>query len=142
MTYENDIYAWTQEQADALRRRAGNKIDYDLIAEEVEDMGASLLAAVKSHWRLALLHRLKAEAWPEARDVPHWQAEARLHINEAQDRYAPSMAQKIDLEKLYQQARRIMMTGHPASLDGVQPLPTPVNCPTTLDELLREDLPE
>lgn len=41
--YEDDFYAWTQEQAALLRRgRAGaNRLDYKLIAGEIEDLGRS-----------------------------------------------------------------------------------------------------
>jgi hypothetical protein len=44
------------------------------------------------------------------------------------------MAQRIDLGKLYRQARR----GMPETIDGTAPLPVPVICPLTLEELLSE----
>jgi hypothetical protein len=78
-----------------------------------------------SHLRLALLHDLKAGAWPLSRDAPHWRAEARLRRDEAYERYSPSMAQRIDVEKLYRQARRSMPETHgdafaePGSLTSV-----------------------
>ena len=34
MGYEADLYEWTNEQADALRRRATNEIDFENLAEE------------------------------------------------------------------------------------------------------------
>src|SRR4051812_12247039 len=132
--YETDILAWSEEQAELLRRRAANALDWDNLAEEIADLGLSQLHAVMSHLRLALLHDLKAEAWLLSRDVDHWRAEARLHRDEARDRYTPSMARRIDVEKLYRQACRAM----PATSDGTQPLPVPDTCPVTLQDMLAE----
>jgi hypothetical protein len=40
--YDRDFYVWTREQAQALRaRRAGaNDLDWDRLAEEIEDVGS------------------------------------------------------------------------------------------------------
>ena len=136
--YDTDILSWSEEQAEFLRRRAANMLDWDNLAEEIADVGLSQLHAVMSHLRLALLHDLKAEAWPLSRDVEHWRAEARLHRDEARDRYTPSMARRIDIEKLYRQARRAL----PATIEGTHPLPLPIVCPVSLEELLGEDADE
>jgi hypothetical protein len=39
--YDDDFCAWTQLQAELLRRgaAAAYRLDYDLIAEEIEDLG-------------------------------------------------------------------------------------------------------
>ena len=34
--YDADIMEWSEKQADALRRRAANEIDWDNMAEEIE----------------------------------------------------------------------------------------------------------
>jgi hypothetical protein len=133
--YDADILIWSEQQAEHLRRRAANALDWDNLAEEIKDVGLSQLHAVMSHLRLALLHDLKAEAWPLSRDVEHWRAEARLHRDEARDRYTPSMARRIDVGKLYRQARR----GMPETVHSAHPLPVPEACPVTLEELLGED---
>jgi hypothetical protein len=45
--YERDFYAWSQHQAEALRRLAHtrrdlpNELDLEHVAEEVEDMGGA-----------------------------------------------------------------------------------------------------
>jgi hypothetical protein len=136
--YENDILTWSERQAELLRRRAAGErvnedaIDWLNVAEEIEDAGISLVRAVRSHIVRALLHDLKAEAWPESRDVPRWRAESRMHRDEGRDDYLASMEAKIDMAKLYQRALR----GMPDTIDGVPPLPVPATCPVTLDELL------
>jgi Domain of unknown function DUF29 len=133
--YETDILQWSEEQAALLRRRAANQLDWENLAEEIEDVGRSQLHAVQSHIIQALLHDLKAEAWPLSRDVPHWRAEARGHRADARRQYTPSMAQRTDIEKLYRDARRRL----PDTIDGTQPLPVPAICPVTIAELLAEE---
>lgn len=132
--YDTDILAWSEQQADALRRRAANEVDWDNVAEEIEDTGNNVVRAVASHLVQALLHDLKAEAWPTARDVSHWRAEARLHRDEAREAYAPSMATRSELqvERLYRRALR----GLPETEGGIAPGPVPTHCPVTLAELL------
>jgi hypothetical protein len=138
--YDTDILAWSEHQAALLRRvAAGERInsaelDWPNIAEEIESVGRDQLHAVESLLMQALVHMLKAEAWPLARDVPHWQAEARLFRADAAARFAPSMRQKIDLSRVYRRALR----GLPDTIDGQQPLPVPPACPVTLDDLLGE----
>jgi hypothetical protein len=133
--YDADILLWSEQQAELLRQRSANALDWDNLAEEIKDVGLSQLHAVMSHLRLALLHDLKAEAWPLSRDVPHWRAEARGHRGDARQHFTPSMARRLDVEKLYREARRRM----PETIDGAHPLPVPDTCPVSLAELLSED---
>jgi len=136
--YEADILDWSEHQADLLRRlAAGERIndetpDWPNIIEEVESVGRSQLSAVKSLLIQALLHDLKAQAWPSSREVPHWQAEARGFRGDAAEAFSPSMRQRIDITELYRRALDRM----PASIDEQPPLPVPTECPVTLDEML------
>jgi hypothetical protein len=41
VTHEKDFYAWTQEQAHLLKTGQLQQIDWQNIAEEIEDMGRS-----------------------------------------------------------------------------------------------------
>ena len=36
--YDSDFALWSERQADALRRRDGNEIDWDNVAEEIESL--------------------------------------------------------------------------------------------------------
>jgi Domain of unknown function DUF29 len=110
------------------------ELDWPNIAEEIETVGRNEIRACESHLVQALLHMLKAQAWPTSRKVPHWEAEARGQRDEARAAFAPSMVQRIDLMALYRRALRRL----PDSVDGVPPLPVAPNCPITLDELLAE----
>ncbi len=132
--YDADILLWSEQQAELLRRRVANALDWDNLAEEIGDVGLSQLRAVESHLILALLHDLKAEAWPLSRDAEHWRAEARGHRDDARRHFSPSMRQRLDIAKLYRQALRRM----PERMDGTNSLPIPAACPVTLEEMLSE----
>lgn len=138
--YDTDILTWSEQQAALLRRVAGgerinDQVDWANVAEEIESVGRSELNAVESHLIQALLHDLKAEAWPLSIEVPHWRAEARGHRDDARRAFAPSMERRLDLKSLYRAALRRM----PESIDGTPPLRVPDECPLTLDALLHGD---
>jgi hypothetical protein len=141
--YDADILEWSERQADLLRRVAAgerlndNAPDWPNIIEEIESVGRSQLTAVRSLLTQALLHMLKADAWPNSSAVLGWQAESVRFRVDAADIFAPSMRQHIDIEKLYARARRMM----PKMIDGEPPLPVPETCLMTLDELLDEGGP-
>jgi hypothetical protein len=139
--YEADIVLWSEHQSELLRRRAAGQLvneadlDWTNIAEEIESVGSEQRHAVESLLLQALIHMLKAEAWPLARDVPNWRADAIAFRAQAANRFVPSMRQRIDLARIYRQARRAI----PETMDEQAPLPTPEFCPVTLDELLSDD---
>jgi Domain of unknown function DUF29 len=61
--YDEDFYAWTQQQAGLLRRmpRVGTELDLDNIAEEIEDLGRSDLRTAQSLVEHIIEHLLKLE---------------------------------------------------------------------------------
>lgn len=78
-SYEHDVLAWSRAQAAALRRReAGhNALDYDNLAEEIEDVGKTELHACESQVENILEHMLKIEYFGSPRDVPGRRREIR-----------------------------------------------------------------
>ena len=139
--YDTDILAWSEDQAARLRRVAAAEWlndaspDWPNIIEEIESVGREQLHAVESLLVQALAHMLKAQAWPQSLAAPGWRAEAIRFRGDAADRFAPSMRQRINLERLYRRALRAM----PETVDGQPPLPVPAECPVTLDALLSEE---
>ena len=139
--YDTDVLLWSEQQAALLRRlaageRVNQQIDWENVVEEIESVGSEQLHAVESLLMQALAHMAKAEAWPSSRDVPHWRAEARRFRIEAAARFAPSMRQRLDLDKIYRRALRVI----PETIDGQPPVPLlAATCPMTLNELLSED---
>jgi hypothetical protein len=65
--YEDDLFAWTQEQAALLRAHAVESLDWENLAEEIESMGRRDRRELKSRLRAILLHLLKWQAQPDLR---------------------------------------------------------------------------
>ena len=133
--YERDILAWSQHQADLLRRLGRgervNDVDWTHVAEEIEDVGLSELHSVESFLGLLLVHLLKVHTWPQSPACGHWRGEIVSFQNNANRRFAPSMRQKVDVAGLYAEAI--------SQLQAMDPDSTfPAENPFTLDQLLGE----
>lgn len=75
--YERDFYAWTRTQAQALRasRADDDALDYNNLAEEIEDVGSERLFACESDMERIVEHLLKIQLVRSPRDIPHWKGE-------------------------------------------------------------------
>lgn len=137
--YHRDVLAWSEHQADLLRRvgrgERVNDIDWELVAEEIEDVGLSELHSVENYLQQILTHFLKIHGWPESLSVRHWWSEIAAFQANMRRRFAPSMRQRIDLANIYTDA---IETLEPEQFDGQAPRPWPDTCPFTLDQLLTE----
>lgn len=65
--YDLDFHAWAEQQADAVRRRSANEVDWENVAEEIEGLGKQERAELYSHLRVLLIHLLKWEFQPQRR---------------------------------------------------------------------------
>jgi hypothetical protein len=138
--YHRDILAWSIAQAERLRRVAAgervNDLDWANVIEEVESVGRSETQAVLSLLRQALVHALKLVAWPDHRAARKWRNEIGDFLDEARDRFAPSMAQQIDLTEVFRRARARTLS---LEMDA-PPRALPEATDLTLAELLDESL--
>ncbi len=66
-TYDDDTYSWALAQAEALRRRSGNELDWDNLAEEIESLGKSQASELRSRYIVLLMHLLKWAFQPDRR---------------------------------------------------------------------------
>ncbi|MCW5696599.1 MAG: DUF29 domain-containing protein [Bauldia sp.] len=138
--YDEDIVLWSEQQAGALRALKGVRdlppeLDIDNVVEEIETVERNETAAVESMIRQIFLHLLKIAGEPEALSVRHWMGEIVGFSAEAISRYAPSMRQKIDLDRVWRSARRQIITGA-SDAGGALLEASPVQCPFGLDDLL------
>ncbi len=138
--YDEDILLWSEQQAAVIRRLRGtargltNELDIENVAEEIESVGRSELAAVKSFLRLILLHLVKLAAEGNATSAAHWRGEIAAFSAEAMDRYARSMIAKIDVGALWREVReRVELDPSLVELDATR---LPAACPFELDDLL------
>ena len=138
--YATDYYAWTMEQAAALRRLAAERadlpLDLDHLAEEVEDLGKSERRAVRSQMRRLLEHLLKLEYSTAESPRAGWRrsiVDARIELA---DDLTPTLRREIeaDLATLYDAARE--QAAEALSAHG-ETATLPKQCPWTLEQVLR-----
>jgi hypothetical protein len=135
--YDRDILRWAEQQAGLLRRVAGGErvneaVDWPHIIEEVEDLGRAELHAVESLLRQAMLHLLKLNAGAD-QPAAHWRAETLGFLADAASRFTSSMRQRIELDRLYDRAKRQAEAGGMTPQSAV-----PDACPWPLDALLSD----
>lgn len=109
--YDRDALAWAEQQADLLRRlaageRVNDAADWANVIEEVQDVVLSELRSCRSLLRQAMTHLLKLHAWPGSAAAVRWHEEAGTFLDDAEQRFTPSMRQRIDLDDLYARALR------------------------------------
>lgn len=80
--YERDFAAWSRQQADALRAAARTGatqvLDWENLAEEIDDLGASQRSAVGSYIMRIIQHLVKLEYSPAAEPRKGWRRTIRL----------------------------------------------------------------
>jgi hypothetical protein len=140
--YRDDIYAWSKQQAEALRelqRRApSNGVDWANVIEEIEDVGGNVLKAVRSALKQLFIHLIKAASAPGAGSVPHWSGEIVEFQDQAADDFTASMRHNLDLDEVWRKARKIAVA-RLAEADLPIGEGVPTRCPFTLDQLLADD---
>jgi hypothetical protein len=94
--YEDDLLAWTQEQAALLRERTVDGLDWENLAEEIESMGRRDRRELKSRLTVILLHLLKWRAQPDQRSIS-WRKTLRTQRREIRDllQQSPSLRRQV-----------------------------------------------
>jgi len=134
--YEEDFYAWTEQQADLLRRLTpgSNNFDAEHVAEEIEDSGRSELRAAQSLLEHIIARFLKLEFSGLDEPSDHWRDEIvewRLQLDKTLTR---SIEARLDLAARYRAALRLIRR-----LERDVPGLTsrlPPTCPYTLDQIV------
>ena len=79
--YEEDLLAWSRQQSEALRsaaRTGSNQgLDWENLAEEIEDLGKSQRRELSSEMRRIVLHLVKLQLSPSVDPRPKWRASIR-----------------------------------------------------------------
>jgi hypothetical protein len=141
VAYDEDFFAWTQEQARLLREGELSQIDIENVAEELESMGRSDKRELRSRLVLLIMHLLKWQYQPgfRSRSWTSTIGEQRGQIKEMLEE-SPSLLPTIttDLGRTYRLAR-IKAVGE----TGLSETTFPEKCPYTPEQILSEDfLPE
>src|SRR5258706_6861530 len=69
--YDQDFYAWTQQQAALLRDQKTQALDFANLAEEIESLGRSDKRELGNRLRILVLHLLKWRYQPDRHPGSH-----------------------------------------------------------------------
>lgn len=113
--YDEDFYAWTQQQAAALRAhfRGDNRLDVEHLAEEVEDLGKSELQAVESFVEQIIAHLLKLDYSGQGDPRAHWRAEVVNFRRNVDRKISPAIRRSVEgnIEERYERGRELAAIG-------------------------------
>lgn len=139
MDHDSDVFAWTQEQAAALRRVADTRVnlpglDLENLAEEIEDMGNGILTKIEGLVTQIVAHLLKLRFSPAEDPRNHWKREIQAwRVKVAQRvKRAPSVPSRLDLAEICAGARLLVEID--AEIDCWPSLPDV--CPFALSGIL------
>lgn len=101
--YERDFVAWTEEQAARIKAAAGTHpnllIDWDRVAEEIEDLGKSTARELENRLATIIEHLLKLQHSPAEEPRGGWAgtvARARAQAERLMEE-SPSLRAKLDV---------------------------------------------
>ena len=98
--YEQDFYAWANEQAALLRAGRLSEADIEHIAEEIESMGKTEKRELVSRLTVLLLHLLKWQHQPTHRGTV-WRLTLEEQRNQIEDHLADNPSSQIDHRQVY-----------------------------------------
>jgi hypothetical protein len=146
--YEADFYAWTKQQALALRRFAKTRpnlpLDLEHIAEEIQDLGKSERDTVYSLAQRIIEHFLLFEHSPARAQRLHWADEIDTFRDQMKRKLSPTIRRylKRDLGKVYADGRRILARKMERYDERQAAAGLPAHCPYTIEQVLGDWLPE
>jgi hypothetical protein len=142
--YDRDFFAWTQQQAELLRREAtfrpGTDLDLENLAEEIESLGKRDRRALTNNVARIAEHLLKLQYSPAKDPRPGWENSVDVHRSKARRILADSPGLSSDLQdtlgESYDDGRRCAARALRGELD---PKLLPERCPYTVDQILDQD---
>jgi hypothetical protein len=143
--YQTDYYAWTKQQAAELRRlaaaRANTTLDLENLAEEVESLGRSDLATVRSQLRRIVEHLLKLEHSPAAEPRFGWRESVIDARDIIPDVITATLRREVEAElaKTYQQGRRRAEAALIRHGEREAARALPATCPYSFDQIVGHD---
>ena len=108
--YERDFAAWSQQQAEALRAAArggsNQPLDWENLAEEIEDLGRSQCSALRSQIMRIIQHLVKLEYSPSVEPRNGWRRSILLARLQAQKRIEENPSLKAELGRFIAEETR------------------------------------
>ena len=136
ISYEQDFYSWTQEQAELLKTGRFSELDIANLIEEVESMGRSEKRELESRLTILLLHLLKWK-YQEVRRGRSWQ----LSIDEQRIQFEKTLNEnpglKPALDLIIKDAYKLAVI-RAARETRISKAIFPERCPWTLAQFIEE----
>jgi len=144
VSYDRNFFAWTQQQAELLRREAtfrpGTDLDLENLAEEIESLGKRDRRALTNNVARIAEHLLKLQHSRAKDPRPGWENSVDVHRSKARKILADSPGLRSDLQatlaESYDDGRRRAARTLGGELD---PKLLPECCPYTVDQILDQD---
>ena len=142
--YDQDLYAWSREQAALLREGAWHELDLEHLIEEIEDVGHSQRDALASHLLVLLTHLLKlaiaAQACPGdlARAGRGWRTTCRTQRRLLAKRLRRNPSLRPTVPEECAEAYAIAREEAATALD-VDEAVVPLTCPWTPEQIVAMD---
>ena len=136
ISYEQDFYSWTQEQAELLKTGRFSELDIANLIEEVESMGRSEKRELESRLTILLLHLLKWK-YQEVRRGRSWQ----LSIDEQRIQFEKTLNEnpglKPALDQIIKDAYKLAVI-KAARETKISKSIFPESCPWTLAQFIED----
>jgi hypothetical protein len=136
--YAQDYYAWAREQACALRERHIELIDFEHLAEEVEDLAKRERRELRSRLMRRLAHLLKCQ-FQVARRSRSWDATLFVNRTEIETLLEDSPTLRRELPELidraYASAQRVACKEMRMERDEAARV-FPATCPWSVEQII------
>jgi hypothetical protein len=143
--HKDDFYAWTRDQAQALRRLADQRwngpLDLEHLAEEVEDLGSERQWTVESQLERVIEHLLKLEYSSSAEPRRRWMISVVDGRGEIERRMTATLRNQVEpgLDSRYRRARRKADLALAAQGEKEAARALPAECPYAFDDLIADE---
>jgi hypothetical protein len=139
--YRRDYYAWIQQQVRALRQRQSADVDWQNVAEEIEDLGKSEKRALRSQLARLVEHLLKIDSAPtrvRSDNLRGWQISVRSARRAAAELLEENPSLRSELKQIF---ARAYLDGRDEALGSLK-LPDsaiPETAPWRADQVMSDD---
>ena len=135
--YETDLYAWAMRNAQLLRERCTEELDYDHLAEEIESMGAREKRELQSRLEVLIAHLLKLGCLTvlRAQNERGWKVTVREQRRRIAECLSDSPSLQTHLPACAERAYSYAVDSIIRQL-GVDESVLPAQCPYTLEQIL------
>jgi hypothetical protein len=135
--YDQDFYAWTNEQAGLLRAGRLSEADVEHIAEEIESMGKREKREMVSRLTVLLIHLLKWQYQPVLRGTS-WRLTLEEQRNQLEDHLGDNPSLRSTLGEATAAAYRNAILGA-ARETSLERSVFPLACPWSFEQLINPD---